>query len=124
MLSSYPIQINSENIPFPDSWVENPKKITNTFDTESGGIKKVVVRSSRLSISASFTVSSFWLKKFQSYRNLGELTVRIYDATAGTYVSHTMFIDDESFSAELIPQTQYVGNTNGLYRLSFELGEF
>ena len=124
MLSSYPITINNEVIPYPDTWGENPKKITNTFETEAGGIQKIVTRASRLSVSCSFTVTSRWLKKFMEYRNANSLTVNIYDPVSNATASHTMFIDDESFVYERIKDSRYVANTNGLYKLSFDMEAF
>lgn len=124
MLNSYPITINSEVIPYPDYWEENPKKKTNTFETEAGGITKIVTRSERLCVSCSFTVTSRWLKKFMAYRNANSLTVNIYDPVSNAMVSHTMFIDDESFTYERIKDSRYVANTNGLYKLSFDMEAF
>jgi hypothetical protein len=124
MLSSYPTQINGETIPFPDTWSENPQKIVNQFETEAGGLKHIVIRSSRLSADASFTVTSRWLKKFLQFRNLDQLTVTIYNAVSDSRTSHTMFIDPESFSYELVHESRYAQNTNGIYKLSFSIEEF
>ena len=124
MLTSYPIKINNESIPFPDSWQENPEKISNGFEMENGGRKTIIVRTSRLSISANFTVSSRWLGKFKQFRDANSLTVSIYDADANNYANHTMEIVPESFAYDLIKNSKRVNNTNGLWRLSFELEEF
>ena len=124
MLSSYPTTINNEVIPYPDSWEENPKKKSNTFETEAGGIQKIVTRTSRLCVSCSFTVTSRWLKKFMGYRDANSLTVSIYDAKNETMTAHTMFIDDDSFIYERIKDSRYVTNTNGLYKLSFDMEAF
>lgn len=124
MIKNYPIKINNESIPFPTRWEENPKRIANNFDTESGGRKQIILRYTRLAVSGEWKVSSRWLKKFLQYRNAATLTVQIYDAVTNGYVSHTMGIDEESFSYELIPESKLCGNTNGLYRLRFDLEEF
>lgn len=125
MLSSYPTQINGETIPFPDTWSENPQKIVNQFETEAGGLKHIVIRSSRLSVpDASFTVTSRWLKKFLQFRDLNQLTVTIYNAVTDSMTNHTMFIDPESFSYELVHESRYAQNTNGIYKLSFSIEEF
>ena len=124
MLSSYPTTINNEVIPYPDTWEENPKKKSNTFETEAGGIQKIITRTSRLCVSCSFTVTSRWLKKFMEYRNANSLTVNIYDPVLNAMASHTMFIDDESFVYERIKDSRYVTNTNGLYKLSFDMEAF
>lgn len=124
MLNSYPTQINGEVIPFPDTWAEKPQKIINQFETEAGGLKHIVVRSSRLAVDASFTVTNRWLKKFLQYRNENTLTVAIYDAIANATAQHTMFIVGDSFSYELVHDSRYMNNTNGLYKLSFTIEEF
>lgn len=124
MLSSYPTTINNEVIPYPDTWEENPKKKSNTFETEAGGIQKIITRTSRLCVSCSFTVTSRWLKKFIGYRDANSLTVSIYDAKNEVMTSHTMFIDDDSFVYERIKDSRYVTNTNGLYKLSFDMEAF
>ena len=124
MLTLYPIKINNESIPFPNDWNENPIKIVNGFEMEDGGRQEIVVRTGRLKVSASFTVTSKWLKKFQAWRDANFLTVSIYDAQTNGYVNHTMDIVADSFSYELIRKSERAANTNGLYRLSFDLEEF
>lgn len=124
MLNSYPFKINNIAIPYPDSWNENPKKLANTFETEAGTMKKVIVRTSKLSISASFTVTSFWLKKFQQFRDMDVITLTKFNAQTGAYSDHTVCIDDESFEYDLIPASRFANNTNGLYKLSFNLEEY
>lgn len=124
MYKDFPIMINGTAIPFPDSWEEAPNKIVNNFDTESGGRKQLVIRNSRLRATGSWTVSSRWLKNFLQWRDANTLTVRIYDARTGGYVSHTMGIIEDSFQYALIPESKLAQNTTGLYRLSFEIEEF
>lgn len=122
--NAYPIIMNGEQIPFPDSWDENPKKISNTFETEAGTIRKIITRSSRMGISASFTVTDRWLKKFKALRDLSGFSVRVFDATANGYQQINMFIDDDSFQYSLITASRYENGTTGLYKLSFDLEEF
>lgn len=124
MLTSYPIKINDTAIPFPDSWEETPKKLASEYETEDGHRIKNVIRVSRHSISASFTVSSSWLKKFMLWRASNSVTVKVYDPSNNGYQSHTMDIADDSFTYELIKGSKRLRNTNGLYRLSFTLEEF
>jgi len=124
MLTSYPYQINNVSIPFPTVWDETPKRIQSEFETEAGGRKVIKARSARLRVSASFTVSSRWLKKFMLWRDEDSLTVGIYDARTGSRQTHTMDISAESFTYSFIPGTQRMSNTDGLYELSFEMEEF
>ena len=124
MLTSYPIKINNTPIPFPDSWDEKPVKLSSEFETEDGSRIKIIRRVSRLSISASFTVSSRWLKKFKQWRKENTLSVYVYDPDNNGYQAHTMEISDDSFSYSLIKGSERARNTNGLYKLSFDLEEF
>ena len=124
MLTSYPIKINNTAIPFPDSWEENPRRVSNEFMTEAGNRKKINIRNKLMSISASFTVSSRWLKKFETWRDASTLIVSIYDAQTTAYKDYTMEIMDDSFSYNLIKNTKRLSNTEGLWRLSFDLEEF
>ena len=123
MLTSYPTKINNTPIPFPDSWTETPVKSGNRFETEDGGIRQIIIRSKRLKASAKFTVTNRWLKKFMGYRDANTISVDIYDSLTTAMVNHTMFIDYESFSYELIPASKRAGGTDGLWRLSFDLEE-
>lgn len=124
MLTSYPIKIDDTAIPFPDTWEETPMKVSNEFETESGYRQKIIVRNSRMRIAASFKVSSRWLKKFEAWRDAAILTVSVYDAQTGAYKNRTMEISDDSFSYSLIQNSKRLANTEGLWRLSFELEEF
>lgn len=124
MLTSYPIKINSVAIPFPETWSEKPQKVSHEFSMENGHRKKTEVRNNLLSISASFKVSSRWLKKFEIWRDMYTLTVSIYDAETGAYKDHTMEITDDSFSYNLVKDSKRMANTEGLWALSFELEEF
>ena len=124
MLSSYPITINNEVIPYPDTWEENPRKKSNTFETEAGGIQKIITRTSRLCVSCSFTVTSRWLKKFMGYRDADSIQVSIYEPRSEVMGTYTMFIDDDSFRYDRIKESRYAANTNGLYKLSFDMEAF
>lgn len=124
MLKNYATQINDVALPFPKSWDETPKKIVANFESESGKRKQIVKRNSRLLISAEYTVSSRWLKKFKQFRDLNTLTVKIYEAETGTLATHEMSITEESFHYSLIENSKNARNTDGLWLLSFDLEEF
>lgn len=121
--NTYPIFMNNQTIPFPDSWEENPRKISNTFETEAGTIQKIITRSSRMGISASFTVTDRWLKKFLALRAMSVFEVKVFDATLSGYATRNMFIDDDSFQYSLVTAARYETGTTGLYKLSFNLEE-
>lgn len=123
MLKDYPYKINTHVIPYPDSWRENPQKLANSFTTEDGRLQRILIRNSKMVIDASFTVTSFWLKKFMEYRDAPSITVAAYNAAIDDYEYYICIIDDESFTYDLIPESRYAQNTNGLYKLSFTLEE-
>lgn len=123
MLKDYPYKINGTVIPYPDSWRQNPQKLANDFQTEDGRTQRIIIRDSKLTIDASFTVTSFWLKKFLQYRESDAVVVSAYDPVTDAYATYTCFIEDDSFSYDMIPASRYAQNTNGLYKLSFTLQE-
>ena len=128
MYNSFPIMVQRtggsyEEIPFPDSWNEAPVKDSQTFKTEDGSIRKIQIRARRLKISASFTVTNRWLKKFEQYQYDKTIKVKVYDADSSSYLEHTMFIDDESFRADLVTASRYASGTDGLWKVSFDLEE-
>lgn len=124
MLKTYPVKINNEAIPFPDSWSEHPLRVAEQFETEDGHRKVLTIRSERLSASVSYTVSTRWLKKFKEWKNSSTLSVQIYDAVSGAYSTKTMDISPDSFQYDLVRNTERMVNTEGLWKLSFELEEF
>lgn len=124
MLTSFPILMASKEVPFPDSWQENPQRVSNSFEMENGGRKKIGIRTKLMSISASFTVTSRWLEYFQYLRDQSSFVVSIYDAQVGGYQNYVMEITDDSFSYDLIKNSKRVKNTDGLWRVSFDLEEF
>ena len=124
MLKDYPIKINNEAIPFPTSWEENPKRILNAFETEAGGIKHINIRTTRMSFTGEWKVSSRMLRRFKQYRELPSFTLSVYDAQHGTYGDYTVSIDPDSFVYSVIPASKLAENTNGLYVLSFSMEEF
>lgn len=124
MLKNYPTLINGTAIPFPDSWEESPNKIVSNFESEAGGRKQIVIRGSRLKASGEWTVSSRWLKTFKEFRAANVLSVELYDAVTGARATHNMSIIEDSFTYALIPGSKIAGNTDGLYKLTFDMEEF
>lgn len=124
MLATYPIKINSTAIPFPTGWSVAPKRLANNYETEAGTRQVVVLRNARTTFSGSWTVSSRWLKKFLEFRALESFTLSVYDVTTSAYADHTVSITDDSFSYELIEGSKRVKNSEGLYRVSFDMEDF
>lgn len=124
MLRNKPFSINTTIIPFPDSWSVNPKRVANNFTTEAGTRQAVVVRDSMPTFSGSWTVSSKWLKNFMDWRDEDSLTLSVYDVQTSAFKSYTVSITDDSFQYELIHGSENVRNSEGLYRVSFDMEVF
>lgn len=123
-LRDYPIYINNEKVAMePTSWSETNEIVEASNTTEAGVDIVDVKRVNKLSISAGFNVSSVWLAKFSAWsRALSPLVVRIYDATAGDYVSRNMRI--RNFSYNYVANSSNTSATVGLWEITFNLLEF
>ena len=124
MIASYPIKINSNAIPFPETWSENPQRIAKNFRTESGARQLIIKRNTSMTFSGTWKVSSRWLKKFEDIRKLTSFTLSVYDASTNAYKDYTVSVTDDSFNYSLIKGSKRVQNTNGLWEVSFDMEEF
>ena len=122
MLKDYPVIINNTTLFQPASWVENWKKVMNTYNTEAGTEQVDVVRQRKLSVQAQFDCSSAWIGQFAAWNQAGALTVQLYDLLTGQYASRSMRM--ENLSIEIVGGSQKTDRTNGLYRVNFNLEEF
>lgn len=122
-LNTYPVTINSTAIPVPVSWNENAEVVENVNTTEAGTDVADVLRVDKLTVNASFDVSSAWLATFKGWANsTSELTVKIYDAVTDAYVTRYMRI--RNFAANLVPYSDRTSGTIGLWNVTFDLIEF
>lgn len=122
-LNNYPVQINSTNIPVPKTWNEVPEVVENVNTTEAGTDVVDVLRVDKLTVNASFDVSSTWLGTFKGWANsTSALTVKIYDAVTDAYITRYMRI--RNFAANLVENSDNTSGTIGLYNLTFDLIEF
>lgn len=122
-LNDYPIQINSTDIPVPTSWTESSEVVEVANTTEAGTDIIDVARVDKLSVNASFDVSSDWLKQFKAWANeTTKLTVKIYDPVAEAYVTRYMRI--RNFMSNLVRYSDKNSNTIGLWQVTFDLIEF
>ena len=120
--NDFPIKINNTPIPVPIAWNETSEVVENVNTTEAGTDVIDVVRVDKLSVNASFNVSSAWLATFKGWGNsTSALSVNIYDAVSNAYVSRDMRI--RNFNYSLVQNSDRTSGTVGLWELSFDLIE-
>ena len=121
--NDFPIEINSTKIPVPISWNETAEVVENVNTTEAGTDVIDVLRVDKLSVNASFNVSSTWLATFKGWANAtSALTVKIYDSATNAYVTRYMRI--RNFAYSLVENSDRTAGTYGLWSLTFDLIEF
>lgn len=122
-LNDYPVKINNTPIPVPIEWSENSEVVENAMTTEAGTDVVDVLRVDKLTVTASFDVSSAWLATFKGWANsTSALAVKIYDPVTDAYVERSMRI--RNFISNLVPNSDNTSGTIGLYNLTFDLIEF
>lgn len=122
-LKDYPVQINNTILPVAKNWDEFPEVVENVNTTEAGTDVVDVLRVDKLTVNASFDVSSNWLGIFKAWSNsTSPLTVKIYDAVTDGYVTRYMRI--RNFMPHRVENSDNTSGTIGLYNLTFDLIEF
>lgn len=122
-LNDYPVKINNTPIPVPIEWSENSSVVENAMTTEAGTDVVDVLRVDKLTVTASFNVSSSWLATFKGWANsTSALAVKIYDPVTDAYVERSMRI--RNFISNLVQNSDNTSGTIGLYNLTFDLIEF
>lgn len=121
--NDYPIKINNTPIPVPIEWSETSNVVENANTTEAGTDVIDVLRVDKLTVTASFDVSSSWLATFKGWANsTSALTVKIYDSVTDAYAERSMRI--RNFVANLVPYSDRTSGTIGLWNVTFDLIEF
>lgn len=122
-LNDFPVKINNTPIPVPIEWSENSEVVENAMTTEAGTDVVDVLRVDKLTVTASFDVSSVWLATFKGWANsTSALTVDIYDPVTNAYKQRSMRI--RNFVSNLVQNSDNTSGTIGLYNLTFDLIEF
>ena len=122
-LNDYPIQINSTSLPVPTSWNETAEVVENVNTNEAGTDIVDVLRVDKLTVNASFDVSSSWLATFKGWaKATSSLTVKIYDSTTNSYITRYMRI--RNFASNLVQNSDRTSGTYGLWNVTFDLIEF
>lgn len=122
-LNDYPVQINSTNLPVPITWEETANVVESSNTTEAGTDIVDIMRVDKLTVTASFDVSSAWLTTFKGWANsTSKLTVKIYDSVTDGYVTRYMRI--RNFVSSLVQNSDKNSGTKGLWNVTFDLIEF
>lgn len=121
--NDFPIKINNTPIPVPIEWSENSLVVENANTTEAGTDVIDVLRVDKLTVTASFDVSSSWLSTFKGWANsTSALSVKIYDPVTEAYVERSMRI--RNFINNLVKDSDKTSGTIGLWNVTFDLIEF
>ena len=122
-LNDYPVKINNTPIPAPIEWSETSAVVENVNTTEAGTDVADVLRVDKLTVTASFDVSSAWLATFKGWANsTSALSVKIYDPVSDAYDERSMRI--RNFVSNLVQYSDNTSGTVGLWNVSFDLIEF
>lgn len=121
--NDYPIKINNTPIPVPIEWSETSNVVENVNTTEAGTDVADVLRVDKLTVTASFDVSSAWLATFKGWAtSLSALAVKIYDPITDAYLERSMRI--RNFVSNLVQYSDNTSGTIGLWNITFDLIEF
>jgi len=122
-LNDYPIKINNVALPVPSEWNETSEVMENVNTTEAGTDIVDVMRTDKLTVNASFDVSSTMLGTFKGWANsTSALKVKIYDPFTDAYVERDMRI--RNFISTLVRYSDKTSGTVGLWTVTFDLIEF
>lgn len=122
-LNTYPVQINNTDLPVAISWNETAEVVENANTTEAGTDIVDILRVDKLTVNASYDVSSTWLATFKGWANdTSKLTVKIYDSITNGYVTRYMRI--RNFTYNLVQHSDKNNGTIGLWNVTFDLIEF
>lgn len=123
-LKSYPESINNVDLPNePTSWSTRRDVVENVMTTEAGTDVVDIMRVGKLTITASYNVSSTWLVQFEAWADeTSPLTVKLYDPATSAYVTKSMRM--RNFISDYVKYSKNTSGTLGLYVVSFDLVEF
>lgn len=121
--NDYPIKINNTDLPVPTDWNEFAEVVEVANTTEAGTDIVDLMRVDKLTVNATFDVSSAWLATFKGWANdTSKLTVKIYDSVSSAYVTRYMRI--RNFNYSLVRYSDKTSGTVGLWTVTFDLIEF
>lgn len=121
--NDFPIKINNTDLPVPTDWNEFAEVVEVANTTEAGTDIVDLIRVDKLTVNATFDVSSTWLATFKGWANdTSKLTVKIYDSVSSAYITRYMRI--RNFNYSLVRYSDKTSGTIGLWTVTFDLIEF
>lgn len=121
--NDFPIKVNNTDLPVPTDWNEFAEVVEVANTTEAGTDIVDLMRVDKLTVNATFDVSSTWLATFKGWANdTSKLTVKIYDSVSSAYVTRYMRI--RNFNYSLVRYSDKTSGTIGLWTVTFDLIEF
>ena len=109
-------------LPRPNQWDETYSWIENVNTSEAGTDLVNIVRSNKLSVSASFNCTSRLYSQFYTLSQNAWMYLQEFDPLTGTTGNRKMRMRD--FNASFQEHSDNVPNTTGLYVVTFSLTEF
>lgn len=121
--NDFPIKINNTDLPIPSDWTETAEVVEIANTTEAGTDIIDLMRVDKLTVNATFDVSSTWLATFKGWANsTSSLTVQIYDPVSNAY--STRYMRMRNFVSSLVRYSDKNSGTIGLWTITFDLIEF
>lgn len=121
MLRNYPIYFNDTVIPFPISHNASYDVVENINTSEAGTDLVDMVRNDKLSLSMSFKMTSENVRMIRAFSRMRTFTLKIYDTLEDDYVERTVRM--RNYKENLIPKSERISISNGLWEISFDLLE-
>ena len=117
------IKINGEWLPTPDDDPQiTPEKVKTEKETEAGTTVVMVTRPTKLTISASWTLSGEWAKRFRAWREADTVTVEVYwpdPMNLKAYTCQFEITDD----TEVRGARKQLVAAGGIYQIGVEMKE-
>ena len=102
------------------SYQEYPRVIETRHETEAGTTHRNILRTGIGHLAVSMNADEAEKAFFDECANASTLSVRYWSESAAAMVTKTMFLDPESYKAELLVET----GSHRYYTTSFTLEEF
>lgn len=118
----YPTKFNNTEVLWALSWSETSNVVEQTFLTEAGTDKVALTRVDKLSISASYKCTDAWVAIFGEFSRMPSFTLTRYNPSLGEYEDRTVRMRE--FTYKLVPKSQDLTVTEGVWEVSFNLEEF
>lgn len=122
MLSEYPTFFDNTQILNPTTWDETYENVKDLKTTEAGKDSIAYLRWAKLTVDATYCVTDRWVKIFQGFSWKNQFTLKKYDVYEEDYTEVTVRMED--FKISLMPKSENIAVSNGIYEVSFKLVEF